>query len=320
MATAKKRAKPKIGTVKYADGRLGVYPDLLEIEDGFNPRSRQNMHPDAELSASIKVNGVLNPIHVRQKKGSKKYFVIDGHRRLLAVTFSVEKGPLPAVPVVNHGYISDKEALIIACSTNDNRKSFTKSETIGAIERMKAFDMTPAAIAKALGKSTSLVHEYLAVTKASPRMKEAAKKDVKKGGVSPKAAARASTLPKKEQDKLATELKGKTTREAVAKVEEVKQRVQPKKANSRRPTVKTDLSEAGGTKRDIRVRTPGEKKVIEYKVVSDYKERCQRLEAEIQKRLRKTPSNKELLGMQKVLAVITGKLTVEQAFVKWDAI
>jgi len=317
MATAKKKAGPKKGVIESKNGRLLLSSDLIELEEGFNPRSVRNMQPDEELRASIAQQGVLNPIHVRRKKGSSKYFVVDGHRRLLAAVAVVERGPMPKVPVVDHGYISDKEALIISLSTNDNRKNLTKSETLGAVERLQGYDMTPPEIAKVLGKSVATVKEYVAVTKASPRMREAAKKPVKEGGIAPRAAAQASTLPQREQEKLASEIKGKPAKEAVAKVQEVKRRVQPK---TNRPTVKTNLADAGGTKRDIRVLTPGETRPVVFKVVSDYKERCQKLEHEIQKRLRNTPSNKELLGMQKVLAVISGKMTVEQAFVKWDTI
>jgi len=58
---------------------------------------------------------------------------------------------------------------------------------------------------------------------------------------------------------------------------------------------------------------PGEKLLPGYHLVSDYKERCQKLEAEVTKRLRQTPSSQRLQGMGQAVSVLRGDLTVEEA-------
>lgn len=300
--------------MKLEDGGLAAYLDLIEIEEGFNPRTKKNMVPDEELLDSVRARGVENPIHVRRKEGSNKLFIVDGHRRALAASLAYEKGSSGPIRVVDHGYISDREAKLLALTATSYGKPLTKRELIGVIEWLSKDGMSPVEIGKALGRNKTVIYEYLAVaTKASPKLKTAAKKSVKEGGVSPRAAAQASQLPKKEQDKLAKKMGGKSEKEQMEDVREAKERVRPKKA----PSIKTGPS--AGAKPDVRGRLPGDKEEVKYKVASDYKERCQLLEQEVTKRLRRAPSNKELLGMSKVIACIKGRMKVEDVF-RWDGV
>lgn len=298
-----------------ADGETNVYLSLLEIEDGFNKRSRRNVIPDDDFVELIRAQGVQNPIHVRRKEGHTKLLVVDGHRRLLAAS-AIET--IREVPVIDHGFLSDEQAIIKSFHLNckEGQKPFNKRETIDTVQALSNLGMDVDTIAKELGKKQSCIRDYLSVTKASPKLAEAAKKEIEDGGVSPTAAARAASLPKKAQDRLAKRMSGKSRAEALKDVKEEKEkRATPKKA----PTIKTNKEDAGGTKQDIRVLTFGEKREVKYKVASDYKERCQRLEEEVTKRLRRTPSNKQLLGMSKIIACIKGRMKVEDVF-RWDGV
>lgn len=297
--------------------RADVCLNHLEVEEGFNPRLRVNVMPPEELVDSVRALGVMQPIHVRRKEGCEKLLIVDGHRRLMAAALARN---VETVQVVDHGFMSDREALVLAFTLNDrgNQKSFSKREVIETVERLKKLGMSVEEISGALGRKKSTVYNYLSITKATPKLKEAVKAAVEDGGVSTAAVARAALLSKEAQDALAEKLSGKNREQALQAIKEEKAKV-PVKTPARAPTVKLTKEEAGGTKQDIRVLTYGETREVKYKVASDYKERCKELDEEVTRRLRRTPSNKEYLGMSKVLACIKGRMKVEDVF-RWDKV
>ena len=284
----------------------------LEIEEGFNPRMRANAIPTEELVDSIRVRGVDEPIHVRRKEGHDKLLVVDGHRRLMAASLALT---VKTVKVIDHGFMSDKEALFLALTLNlnDNQKAFTKKEIIGAVERLKDMGMTVEEISNSLGRKKSTVYNYLAVTRVTPKLRELAEADPKDGGIPAVVVSRAALLSKEAQNALADKLKGKNRERALQEIKE------EKRSTGKAPSVKLSKEEAGGTKQDIRVLTYGETREVKYKVASDYRERCKALDEEVTRRMRRAPSDKEYLGMSKVLACIKGRLTVEDVF-RWDKV
>ena len=83
---------------------------------GFNPRKTFSEEALNELAASIKEQGVLQPIVVRPK-GKNKYEIVCGERRYRA---SVIAG-LKNIPVIVRE-LSDDEAMDIAITENLQRK------------------------------------------------------------------------------------------------------------------------------------------------------------------------------------------------------
>jgi hypothetical protein len=156
-------------------------------------------------------------------------------------------------------------------------------------KRLKQEGLSGVEIAARLMLAKSTVSEYLTLAKAEPTLRAAAQKSTEEGGIPKKVALRAAKLPKAKQKKATPKLVGKTAPEAEA--------VLPSQ-----PAVPT---------------TPG---AADYRLVSDYKERCQRMEIEVNKRRKDRPGDKKLQGMELAIGVLRGRLTVDQAFVNWEKV
>jgi ParB/RepB/Spo0J family partition protein len=291
----KTRATPK--SAKRYPQDLVVSLDSLEIEDGFNSVKQG---PVDDLVASFKEVGMENPIHVRHVADSELLFVIDGHRRYLAA----QQAGLAKVRVIDHGFLDTPAAKLVAYRQNILRRKVAKKEVMDTVRCLDKAGYGGSEIARQMGLAKSSVSEYLTLTRASPKLRRAAEKSTAEGGIPTKAALQAAKLPKPEQDKAVPELEGKTSRQAEHVL----------------PHIITDPSQAPVPTQSIGVLMPGEKLSSNYRLVSDYKERCQKLELEVKKRLRQTPSSQRLQGMELVIGVLRGKLTVDQAFVDWQKV
>jgi len=265
---------------KNTERETSVSLTRLEVEKGFNVSKNKNVD---DLVPSLKEFGMDNPIHVRRKKGEDKLFIIDGHRRYLAA----QEAGLHVVGVVDHGFLSNADAWTLAYRQNYQRRKVTKSEGMETCRRLKDEGLQGAEIARRLGLAKSTVSEYLTLARATPKLRAAAQKDTEDGGIPKKVALRAARATKEKQEKMTPKLVGKTAPEAEA--------VMPSQP-----------------------RLPAEPGSREYRLVSDYKERCQRMEVEVRKRLHDRPSDKKLQGMELIIAVLRGRLTVDQAFVNWE--
>lgn len=281
----KKRASPK-ATKRYPLETV-VCLDEIDVEKGFNTAEPG---PVGELVASFKELGMQNPLHVRRLPDRKSLSLIDGHRRYQAAQLAgFEK-----VKVVDHGYINDVDAKTVAYSQNVLRRKISKREVMGTCKFMAAAGLNGSDIARRLGLGKSTVSEYLTLSRASPKLRKAAEKATSEGGIPTKTALRAAKLTKRKQDQATPKLVGKTNKEA--------ETVLGPKPSAHNIGVPMPEGASSGS----------------YRLVSDYKERCRKLELEVQKRLRQTPSNQRLQGMELVIGVLKGKLTVEQAFVDWQ--
>lgn len=277
--------------------------DHLEVEKGFNS---VKAGPVDDLVASAKEVGITNAIHVRRRPADDgkyvdgKMFVIDGHRRLLAA----QKAGLKEVPVIDHGLINDVEAKTIAYQQNLLRRKPTKKERIDTCRFFEKAGLGVSEIARRTFLAKSTVSEYLTISRAAPKLRNAAAKTTAEGGIPTKTALKAAKMTKDQQRKATPKLVGKTNRQA----EHVIGPVTASPGQAPKPTNKIGMLAPGGKL------APG------YRLVSDYKERCQKLELEVTKRLRQTPSNQRLQGMELVIGVLRGKLTVEQAFTDWQKV
>jgi ParB family chromosome partitioning protein len=114
------------------------------------PRSRFDDEKIQELSASIRKQGVLQPILVR-KNEQGQYQIIAGERRWRA---SINAG-LNTIPAIVRNY-SDAEALAIALIENLQREDLNIMEQARALDRLKnALNVNQEELAENIGKSRS---------------------------------------------------------------------------------------------------------------------------------------------------------------------
>ena len=139
------------------DGALKHVP-LEFIQRGkYQPRS--DMSPEAleELCASIKVQGVMQPIVIRPvESAEERYEIIAGERRWRASQLA----GLDTIPAVVR-IVSDEDAIAMALIENIQRENLNPMEEAIALSRLKQeFDLTQQQVADAVGKSRVTVTNY----------------------------------------------------------------------------------------------------------------------------------------------------------------
>ena len=121
----------------------------------------------AELTASIKESGVLQPIMVR-RKGDGIYELISGERRWRA---SKEAGLQTIQAVIRN--CSDQESLLLALVENLQREDLNPMETARAYARMMSeFGLTQDVIAQRVGCERSSVANSVRLMNLHPEVQE----------------------------------------------------------------------------------------------------------------------------------------------------
>lgn len=137
------------------------------VPNRYQPRHTFPQEELAELAASIKESGVLQPIVVR-RKGDGIYELIAGERRWRA---SKEAG-LESIPVVIRN-CSDQESLLLALVENLQRENLNPMETARAYSRMmNEFGLTQDAIAAKVGRDRSSVANFVRLIHLPPEVQE----------------------------------------------------------------------------------------------------------------------------------------------------
>ena len=121
---------------------------------------RKDMHPEGleELAASIKVQGIMQPIVVRRISNSDtKYEIIAGERRWRAAQIA----GLDTVPALVRD-VSDEAAIAMALIENIQRENLNPMEEAVALHRLQVeFELTQQQVAEAVGKSRVTVTNLL---------------------------------------------------------------------------------------------------------------------------------------------------------------
>jgi ParB family chromosome partitioning protein len=123
---------------------------------------RKDMHPEAleELAASIKVQGIMQPIIVRpisSVSANTKYEIIAGERRWRAAQIA----GLHEVPALVRE-VSDEAAIAMALIENIQRENLNPMEEAVALHRLQEeFELTQQQVADAVGKSRVTVTNLL---------------------------------------------------------------------------------------------------------------------------------------------------------------
>ncbi|MDH4084135.1 MAG: ParB/RepB/Spo0J family partition protein [Nitrospira sp.] len=137
------------------------------VPNRYQPRHLFPEDELAELTASIKESGVLQPIVVR-RKGDGTYELIAGERRWRA---SREAG-LDTIPVVIKN-CTDQESLLLALVENLQREDLNPMETARAYSRMmNEFGLTQDTIALKVGRDRSSVANFVRLTQLHPEIQE----------------------------------------------------------------------------------------------------------------------------------------------------
>ena len=129
----------------------------------YQPRSHMEQEPLAELAASIKAQGVMQPILARPLPGGG-FEIIAGERRWRAARMA----GLTTVPALVKD-IPDSQALAAALIENIQREDLNPLEEATGIQRLvQEFGLTHQAIAETLGRSRAAVTNLLRLLELAP--------------------------------------------------------------------------------------------------------------------------------------------------------
>ena len=123
----------------------------------------------SELAVSIKNQGVIQPLLVRQLPGMpQRYEIVAGERRWRAAKLA----GLTEVPVIVTEY-TDKEAMTVALVENLQREDLNPLEEAEALQALReAHGLSQEALAEQLGKSRSAVANALRLLQLPPSIQE----------------------------------------------------------------------------------------------------------------------------------------------------
>ncbi len=133
----------------------------------FQPRRDFDEDALAELAASIKAQGLMQPVVVRPRPGGT-YELIAGERRWRAAQLA----GLTSVPVVLRD-VNDEQASAMALIENIQREDLNPLEEAMALDRLREeFGLTQQQIADTVGKSRVAVANLLRLLNLSPRVRD----------------------------------------------------------------------------------------------------------------------------------------------------
>ncbi len=144
-----------------SDQQMGGIKHLpVEFIQPGQYQPRKDMHQEAleELAASIKAQGLMQPIVIRPLAGQKdRYEIIAGERRWRATQLA----GLDTVPVIIKD-VPDDAAIAMALIENIQRENLNSMEEAQALHRLQhEFELTQQEVGDAVGKSRATVANLL---------------------------------------------------------------------------------------------------------------------------------------------------------------
>jgi ParB family chromosome partitioning protein len=152
-------ARPAVPVAAGGDDR---FLPVTSIQTGASqPRRSIAPQPLEDLAASIKANGIIQPIVVRPimkvAADAPGYEIVAGERRWQAAKLA----GLVEIPVVIRE-LSDQEAVAVALIENIQREELTPAEEARALNRLiQEFTLTHQEVATAVGRSRAAVSNLL---------------------------------------------------------------------------------------------------------------------------------------------------------------
>ncbi|MGR5066123.1 ParB/RepB/Spo0J family partition protein [Photobacterium sp. DNB22_13_2] len=155
VAATKLQQADKAQTLS-ADGSLKELAISQLVPGRYQPRKDMSEEALAELAESIRAQGVIQPIVVRET-APQQYEIIAGERRWRA---SRQAG-LQKVPCIIKD-VNDRATVAIALIENIQREDLNAIEEAQALERLQSeFSLTHQQVAEAVGKSRAAVSNLL---------------------------------------------------------------------------------------------------------------------------------------------------------------
>jgi ParB family chromosome partitioning protein len=132
----------------------------------FQPRSAMDPERLAELSASIRASGIIQPILVRRR--GERYQIIAGERRWRAA----KALGLESVPVTLR-QVRDEELLELALVENVQREELTALEEAQAFQRLQSeLGLTQEEIARRVGRDRATIANTLRLLRLPKELRE----------------------------------------------------------------------------------------------------------------------------------------------------
>lgn len=146
---------------------LSELPVETLFRGAHQPRRRINEEGIEELAASIRAQGLLEPVIVRPRTEGG-YEIVAGERRWRAA----QRAGLDAVPALIRE-LDDRQAIAIALIENIQREDLNPLEEATALKRLLAeYDMTHEQIADAVGRSRTAVSNLLRLLNLAPGVRQ----------------------------------------------------------------------------------------------------------------------------------------------------
>ena len=224
----------------------------------YQPRKDINPEKLQELADSIKAQGIVQPIVVRQLD-TEKYEIVAGERRWRAAQLI----GLQDVPVVIKE-IDDRQAIAIALIENIQREDLNPLEEAEALRRLlDEFEMTHQNIADAVGKSRTTVTNLLRLIDLQGEVK----KLLVNGGLDMGHARALLALEGKQQIAAAQKIAAhqftvRAAEKLVRAIQEEKEKTQPNKVDSDTLRLQEELTEKIGAKVTINHQQNGKGKLV----------------------------------------------------------
>jgi ParB family chromosome partitioning protein len=134
----------------------------------YQPRSAMDPDKLAELSESIKAQGLVQPVVVRPLAKPGTYELIAGERRWRA-TRMAGKTTIPAIV----REVADEATLALALIENIQRENLNPLEEAVALKRLiDEFELTHAQAAESVGRSRAAVSNLLRLLELAPEVRE----------------------------------------------------------------------------------------------------------------------------------------------------
>jgi ParB family chromosome partitioning protein len=159
---AKAQQQPSSDDVEVQSSKEELKQLPIEFLQPGQYQPRKDMHPEAleELAASIKAQGIMQPIVVRPLStvsADTKYEIIAGERRWRAA----QMAGLHEVPAIIRE-VPDEAAIAMALIENIQRENLNPMEEAVALHRLQEeFELTQQQVAEAVGKSRVTVTNLL---------------------------------------------------------------------------------------------------------------------------------------------------------------
>lgn len=248
-------------TQQLVEDSKGVLQDLqLEQLQAGKYQPRRDMSADAldELANSIRVQGILQPIVVRET-GHQKYEIIAGERRWRAAKIV----GLENVPCLIKN-VEDNAAIAIALIENIQRENLNAMEEAIAFKRLlEEFELTHSEVAKAVGKSRTAVSNLLRLN----NLNKAVKLFIEQGDIDMGHARALLPLTEEKQLEIANlviekQLSVRDTEKLVKKELAPKPEAKAKAVDDKLVTIEGQLAEKLGTKVSLSQTKNGKGKLV----------------------------------------------------------